>query len=134
MKCMRIVLCLIMVVGCRSAVERGDAFVGRGELLKAESVYAHEIEEGSDDGDSAYRMAVMLLSREDGTRVWRLRTGSPGAQSLNLGFSRYNLPAGARLHVYSSDFKHSIRPFTAKDNAAHAAGLFCWPGSAQLSE
>lgn len=38
----------------------------------------------------------------DGARIWRLRIVSPGARSLNFGFSRYRLPEGARLHLFAA--------------------------------
>jgi hypothetical protein len=53
------------------------------------------------------------------TSVWRLRVSSPGALSLNLGFTHYDMPEGGRLHIYASDFSQVLRPFTARDNAAH---------------
>lgn len=36
----------------------------------------------------------------DGSRIWRLRVVSPGAFSLNFGFSRFRLPDGATVHFY----------------------------------
>ncbi|MGD2107950.1 MAG: trypsin-like peptidase domain-containing protein [Phycisphaerae bacterium] len=53
------------------------------------------------------------------TLMWRLRITSAGALSLNLGFTRYEMPVDGRLFVYSSDFSRMIRPFTAEDNEAH---------------
>lgn len=55
----------------------------------------------------------------DGTLMWRLRVTSPGARSLNLGFTRYEMPPGGRLYLYSPDLARSIRPFTEADNADH---------------
>ena len=51
--------------------------------------------------------------------VWRLRVISPGAVSLNFGFAEFDMPQGGRLSVYSSDLVQIVRPFTARDNAAH---------------
>lgn len=64
-------------------------------------------------------------------RMWRLRIQSPGALSLNLGFTRYHLPPGAQLFLYpaqreeaapsgsgDSDGRQPVR-FTASDNAEH---------------
>jgi lysyl endopeptidase len=51
-----------------------------------------------------------------GIDVWRHRIDAPGAVSINLAFSRFRLPEGAELHLFSSDGKHRIRPFTAADN------------------
>ena len=47
----------------------------------------------------------------DGTMVWRLRIGSPGAYSLNLGFSEFFMPPGGRLQIFASDgMKNSEKP------------------------
>ncbi len=54
-----------------------------------------------------------------GMRLWRLRIGSPGALSLNLGFSAFRLPAGASLMVYAADDSYRLRAFGPADNAAH---------------
>jgi hypothetical protein len=51
--------------------------------------------------------------------LWRLRISSPGALSINLGFTRYWMPAGGRLMLYSADRSYLLRPFTAEDNAEH---------------
>jgi hypothetical protein len=53
------------------------------------------------------------------TLLWRLRISAPQADSLNLGFTTFALPEGARVMLYSVDFKRQIRPFTAADNDAH---------------
>ncbi len=55
----------------------------------------------------------------DGRLLWRLRILASGAHSLNVGFSRYHMPPGARLLVHSSDGKQVVRPFTAADNDEH---------------
>ena len=56
--------------------------------------------------------------------LWRLRITSPGALSLNLGFSAYRLPKGGRLTIYPADADASgdprgVRTFTDRDNEAH---------------
>ena len=55
----------------------------------------------------------------DGSRLWRLRVSAPGAASINLGFTRYHMPQGGRLYLYSTDYRRSIRPFTSADNHDH---------------
>jgi lysyl endopeptidase len=55
----------------------------------------------------------------EGMWIWRLRIRAEGASSLNLGFTRFRLPAGARLQIYSADLAHVVRPFTAEDNEEH---------------
>lgn len=54
-----------------------------------------------------------------GEQVWRLRIQSEGAISLNLGFTRYWMPEGGRLFLYSPDYQQVRGPFTAADNEAH---------------
>ena len=56
----------------------------------------------------------------NGDMLWRLRVlGREGSTSLNLGFSRFRLPAAAQLLVYSADGRQVLRPFTAADNEDH---------------
>lgn len=55
----------------------------------------------------------------DGRRLWRLRIQSPGAVSINLGFTRYQMPDGGQLLVYTPDLATVVGPFTAADNEAH---------------
>ncbi len=54
-----------------------------------------------------------------GEALWRLRIQSPGALSLNFGFTRYRMPAGGRLWIYSPDFSRALGPFTEADNEEH---------------
>ena len=51
--------------------------------------------------------------------LWRLRIQAPGASSLNLGLTRFHLPEGGVLRLYSADGTESVRPFTAADNESH---------------
>ncbi len=55
----------------------------------------------------------------DGTQLWRLRLAAPGALSLNLGFTRYTMPADGALYLYTLDYGTVRGPFTAADNEAH---------------
>lgn len=48
--------------------------------------------------------------------LWRLRIKSPGADHVNLGFQTFFMPDGARMQVYSSNYRHSLRPFDANDH------------------
>jgi lysyl endopeptidase len=50
---------------------------------------------------------------------WSHRITAPNAVSLNFGFSRFHLPEGAQLHIYSADRTKFIRPFTSEDNNLH---------------
>lgn len=56
--------------------------------------------------------------------MWRLRVNSPGALSLNLGFTSYRLPKGGRLSLYPTDVRggddpRGVRVFTDGDNEDH---------------
>jgi hypothetical protein len=51
--------------------------------------------------------------------VWRTRIQSPGARSLNLGFTRYHMPPGGALYLYAPGYKDVVGPFTELDNEAH---------------
>ncbi|HEX9926241.1 MAG TPA: trypsin-like peptidase domain-containing protein [Anaerolineae bacterium] len=53
------------------------------------------------------------------TRRWRLRIISADARSLNLGFSRFVMPPGGRLVIYTPDYEQIIGPFTSEDNESH---------------
>jgi len=52
-------------------------------------------------------------------RLWRLRINAPDAVSINLGFSRYHMPPGGQLFLYTADYQTIIGPFTAGDNEKH---------------
>ncbi len=70
---------------------------------------------------------VHITPRTDGTweqldaktMLWRLRIVSPGAYSLNLGFTHYTMPHNGKLFVYATDGTYSLRPFTEQDNETH---------------
>ncbi len=55
----------------------------------------------------------------NGNDVWRFRIHSKGAKSLNLGFSKYNMPPGGSLILYSSNYERILGPFTPADNEEH---------------
>jgi len=48
--------------------------------------------------------------------VWTHQVTAPNAVSLNFGFTRFNLPEGAELNIYSADRSQFIRTFTHEDN------------------
>jgi len=56
----------------------------------------------------------------NGRMLWRLRIiGREGTTSLNLGFTRFKMPARGRLLLYATDGTKVMRPFTAADNESH---------------
>jgi subtilisin-like proprotein convertase family protein len=54
---------------------------------------------------------------EGRTSVWRTRISSPGALTLNLGFTEYNLPEGAELFLVTPTERFG--PMTSADNEDH---------------
>jgi len=61
---------------------------------------------------------------DDHYQLWRTRISAPGALSLNLGFTGYHLPKGARLSLYPADVTGPDDPrgvvtFTSRDNEDH---------------
>ncbi len=56
-------------------------------------------------------------------RLWRLRIQSPGAKSHNLGFTRFEMPEGAKLWIYNPAHTHVEGPYTSK-NRSQAGSLW----------
>ena len=59
----------------------------------------------------------------DGSHIWRLRITSPGALSLSLGLSRFELPAGAALWIHDTEGAQVQGPYTVANRNA-AGGLW----------
>ena len=53
---------------------------------------------------------------DDNWSLWRLLIKSPDASHINLGFQTFFMPAGARMQVYSTDYRHIVRPFDSNDH------------------
>lgn len=51
--------------------------------------------------------------------VWRQRIASPNAHSINLGFTKFNLPSSAELFIYDIDKENILGPLTINDIDAH---------------
>lgn len=81
------------------------------------------------DHRSGYRFAYKFMTNfnrsnsgssfilEDGTKVWRLGIYSPGALSINVLFSEYELPAGAKLFLYDETQTQILGSFTNENNS-----------------
>jgi lysyl endopeptidase len=63
--------------------------------------------------------------QEKGEQVWRLRIISPGAFSLNFGFSAFHLPEGALFRMYDKSGENILGPFSLADEDPH--GTFWTP-------
>ncbi|MBM3976673.1 MAG: hypothetical protein FJ299_06750 [Planctomycetes bacterium] len=48
----------------------------------------------------------------DGTKVWRLEIHSPGAKSLGIEFSKFDLPAGGTLFLYDQQQREVLGAYT----------------------
>lgn len=53
---------------------------------------------------------------DDRWSLWRLIIKAPGSNHVNLGFQTFFMPAGARMQVYSSDYRYVVRPFDSNDH------------------
>ncbi|MGK0303966.1 MAG: lysyl endopeptidase, partial [Planctomycetota bacterium] len=53
---------------------------------------------------------------DDNWSLWRLRIKAPGAEHVNLGFQTFFMPAGARMQLYSTDYRYVVRPFDSVDH------------------
>ena len=61
------------------------------------------------------------INLDNGDRLWRLRLKSEGAYSLNFNFSRYLIPEGAEVYVYSPDRMNKLGAFTHKNNKEYGS-------------
>lgn len=52
----------------------------------------------------------------DGSRLWRLKISAPTASSINLIYSDYWLPEGAKFYIYDENRKYVIGAFTHRNN------------------
>lgn len=52
--------------------------------------------------------------------IWRLIIESKNAKSLNLGFTRYEMPEGGTLVMYNEEQSEIVGPFSAQDNETHS--------------
>lgn len=55
----------------------------------------------------------------NGDRIWQLGIRSEGAYSLNLIFSKFLMPEGGRMYVYTADRNYLIGSFTQSNNKDH---------------
>lgn len=85
----------------------------------------HEKELASERKGEAPRFAVpqkMLVKpsweKSQNSYVWTHQVTAPNAVSLNFGFSKFYLPEGAELNIYTADRTEFIRTFTSQDNNA----------------
>ncbi len=56
-------------------------------------------------------------------RLWRLRIQSPGAKSMNLGITRFDMTEGAKLWIYDPGHSHVEGPYTIR-HRSHLGSLW----------
>lgn len=62
-------------------------------------------------------------TKVEGGSLWQLRIRSEGAQSHNLGITKFNMPDGANLWIYDPARKHVEGPYTAR-HRSHRGSLW----------
>lgn len=76
-----------------------------------------------------YDLDLISFSTEQqvsGGTIYRSKINAPGARSLNLIFSEYNLPTGGCMHIYNGDKSQILGGFTEKneqENSQFATSL-----------
>ena len=80
--------------------------------LRASNRFAYKFITDFTPSNSGVRFTM-----EDGTRVWRLGIHSARAYSINLLFTSFELPVGARLFLYNPDQTQVLGAFTHLNNS-----------------
>ncbi len=52
----------------------------------------------------------------NGDRVWKLRIYAPEAQTININYSQFSIPAGAELYIYPESQRDVLGPFTSQNH------------------
>ncbi len=100
-----------------------EAFAGSSYFEPLDVNALHNKELASEKKGEAPRFAVPhkvsiqpSWEKSKNGYVWTHQVTAPNAVSLNFGFSKFHLPEGAELNIYSADRSQYIRPFTSEDN------------------
>ncbi len=81
--------------------------------------YVHEVQYSLDNSGEWTTLA-------NGDRVWKLRIHAPEAQTININYSQFAIPADAELYVYNESQPDVLGPFTyqnQKSNSRFATGF-----------
>ena len=137
-------LCLFLSVSVKAQISHGgqplpltatksqteDLFITMPPFDLAEQLRLDSLE--ATDLRSGFRFAYKFMTDytpensgvrfilPDGTKVWRLGIRSEGALSLNIMFSKYHLPEGARVFLYNSDQSEVLGSFNHLNNSERA--------------
>jgi len=89
-----------------------QADVANKDCLRCGSLFAYKfhthIERGKDGNE-------WILA--DGTRIWQVGIHSQDAYSINLLFTEYHVPEGAKLFLYNADHSYIIGSFDHRNNS-----------------
>ncbi|MCD7851774.1 MAG: trypsin-like peptidase domain-containing protein [Parabacteroides sp.] len=134
-------LCLLLCVSGKAQISHGgqplplsatksmtdEMFIQMPEFDLAEQLRLDSLE--ATDLRSGYRFAYKFMTDytpensgvrftlPDGTKVWRLGIRSRDALSINIMFSEYHLPEGARVFLYNSDQTEILGSFNHLNNS-----------------
>jgi lysyl endopeptidase len=92
------------------------------QQLQAEDVFNDQQKDGAWRFGHMHKVSFtqqnsgIEFQMSDGGRLWLLGIRSAGALSLNLTFKNFNLPAGAKMFVYSPDGTDILGAFTNANN------------------
>lgn len=137
-------LCLFLSVSVKAQISHGgqplpltatksqteDLFITMPPFDLAEQLRLDSLE--ATDLRSGFRFAYKFMTDytpensgvrfilPDGTKVWRLGIRSEGALSLNIMFSKYHLPEGARVFLCNSDQSEVLGSFNHLNNSERA--------------
>ena len=82
------------------------------------------IDKDEDDNVFAHKFFTKILIKDsavkitiDGTDIYRIGIRSSGAYSLNILFTKFSVPKGAELFIYSPNQNQIIGSFTVNNNA-----------------
>ena len=102
-----------------------EAFAGTSYFQPLDVMALHDKEIASEKKGEAPRFAVPhkvsikpSWEKSGNGYSWTHQVTAPNAVSLNFGFSKFYLPEGAEMNIYSADRSQFIRTFTAQDNNA----------------
>jgi hypothetical protein len=111
-----------------SLKDNSQEHVDRKVLSKidVERLLAEDRAQGTRPGPQRFAVAanVAFTVNNSGTwqilangRLWRLRIQSPGARSLNLDITHYDMPASAKLWIYDPAHRHVEGPYTERNRS-----------------
>ena len=112
-------------IGVRAFAPSADIFVEMPSFNVQEAMWRSEQERQKFKSlEFAYKFDVNLKPDNAGItfvagnmNVWRVGIRSKGAHSLNIMFSKFQIPEGSKLFVYNSDQSEILGSYTHKNNS-----------------